>query len=188
MNRKPSGKPGEASTEAVSADPIPRRARPMRPAVLSIHKILVPIDYSEVSLKALDYALAFARQFKSEVLALHVVDDVPVVAGEPVVRPTDTGLPQVKDQAERRLIELAASKKRENLRIKTLLRSGSAPNEIIEAAREQEVDLIIVATHGLRGMKRFFLGSTTERVVRHAPCPVLVVREKGPEILTQNPE
>ena len=61
---------------------------------------------------------------------------------------------------------------------KLLVRFGRSYHEIAEAARTLKVDLIIISTHGYTGLKHAFLGSTTERVVRHAPCPVLVVRER----------
>jgi nucleotide-binding universal stress UspA family protein len=61
---------------------------------------------------------------------------------------------------------------------KTLVRQGRSFHEITQAARTLKVDLIIIATHGYTGLKHALLGSTTERVVRHAPCPVLVLREK----------
>ena len=66
---------------------------------------------------------------------------------------------------------------------KTLVRQGRSFHEIADAARTLQVDLIIISTHGYTGLKHALLGSTTERVVRHAPCPVLVVRPRAHEFL-----
>jgi len=68
-------------------------------------------------------------------------------------------------------------------RIDSLVRCGLASIEIVDAAKEQNVDLIVIATHGYTGWKHFAIGSTAERVVRAAPCPVLVVREKEHEFV-----
>jgi nucleotide-binding universal stress UspA family protein len=67
--------------------------------------------------------------------------------------------------------------------VQTAIRTGLAAHEIVEAARELDSDLIVIATHGYTGWKHFCIGSTTERVVRTAPCPVFVVREKQHELI-----
>jgi len=67
--------------------------------------------------------------------------------------------------------------------VKTLVRVGEATTGIIETAKELGIDLIILSTHGRKGMARLFLGSTAEQVVRRAPCPVLIVRENEREFL-----
>src|SRR6185295_13967182 len=64
------------------------------------------------------------------------------------------------------------------------LREGSSYHEIVTAAKELDVDMIIISTHGTRGLTHFFMGSTAERVVQHAPCPVLVVREREHEFIS----
>jgi universal stress protein A len=179
MNVKPGDSAGEVVLKVGPGD----AALLSKAGLVSIQKIVVPTDFSEVSLKAMDYAIAFARQFAAEVLIVHVLDDVPVAGEDAIVSLGETGLPKVRERAERRLAEMANAKRAENLKVETALRSGSAPQEIIETAKEHQADLIILATHGRRGIKRFFLGSTTERVVRHACCPVLVVREKGQEFV-----
>ena len=86
-------------------------------------------------------------------------------------------------EAEGKLCQLAASRRPEKAsRPDWQVRTGVPSHEIVEAAREADVDLIVIATHGYTGWKHFCIGSTAERVVRAAPCPVLVVREKEHEL------
>ncbi len=181
MKVKPATKPGEVVMEVGPTD----STLLSKAGLLCIQKILVPTDFSDISLKAMDYALAFAQQFNAQVIALHVVD-IPIGMGEAAVALSETDFEQVQQQEAQRLASLAATKKRGDVQVETVSRTGSAPEQIIEAAKEKRVDLIILATHGRRGLTHFLLGSTTERVVRHAPCPVLVVREKEQEFLAQS--
>lgn len=155
-------------------------------AVLALHvqKILVPIDFSAPCNKAFKYALGFARQFGSQIVMIHVIEPAAVADSEPLaVRRT----PQTKNEAalaEEKMQALAdASPRDASLRITSGVRRGVATHEIVEAAQELDADLIIMATHGVRGWKHFGLGSTADRVARAAPCPVLVVREKEREFI-----
>jgi nucleotide-binding universal stress UspA family protein len=142
------------------------------------NRILVPIDFSRPSLKAIPYALVISRKFGPEVHLLHVVDTTQYPP------PTLLTLPMVP-QAElnRRLLKrlkALALKYRPNDKVSALeLRIGRAYEEICAAARELNADLIVITTHGYTGYKHMFLGSTAERVVQHSPCPVLVVRPGG---------
>ena len=158
------------------------KARPAKiesaPSRLQIESILVPIDFSPSSKKALAYAVPFAEQFGARITVLHVVE--PVAAPDfansfPLVVEND----KVMALCKGRLLQLIREKEIEpNLVEKTLVRCGRSFHEIAEAARTLKVDLIIISTHGYTGVKHALMGSTTERVVRHAPCPVLVVRER----------
>ena len=150
--------------------------RPL-PAVLQLKKILVPTDFSEASNSAYRYAVRFGQQFGAELHVVHV--------SEPVLSPQLAGLPPMptfsEDErafAEKKLHIWADSMETMGVTTKTTLRNGLATHEIVEAAKELDADLIIIATHGYTGWKHFCIGSTAERVVRAAPCPVLVVREK----------
>ena len=142
--------------------------------------LLVPVDFSSFSDKALDYAVAFAEQFGAAIVLLHVV--------EPMVYPENyMTIPTVTDDINSSLIEAADRKlleKRQRIQgrqvaVRVLTRLGRPYMEIADAARELGVDLIILATHGHTGLKHVLLGSTAERVVRHAHCPVYVVRSFG---------
>jgi nucleotide-binding universal stress UspA family protein len=139
-------------------------------------RILVPIDFSRPSLKAIPYALAISRQFGADVQLLHVTDVTqqppPSLLTLPVVPQTEWN-----NRFMRRLQTLAL-KYRTDGNVSTLEpRSGITYEEICAAARELNCDLIVLATHGYTGYKRMFLGSIAERVVQHSPCPVLVVRQ-----------
>ena len=145
--------------------------------VFRLQTILVPLDFSKFSDKALDYALAFGGQFHATLVLLHVV--------EPVVYPENyVTVPAVNDDihtsllkaAETRLAQTSQRLQAEKVKVKTVTRLGRPFTEITDAAAEYRADLIVLATHGYTGLKHVLLGSTAERVVRHAPCPVLTVR------------
>ena len=144
--------------------------------VFSLKKILVPVDFSDCSKKALQYAIPFARQFGAELTLLSVVEPYPAV---PEMAPTD--FQTVGDT--RRELERMRETVPEAIRAKTLLRTGAPSTEIVDAAADLGTDLIIIATHGRKGLSRMMLGSTTEKVVRHARCPVLIVRETEREFI-----
>jgi len=149
-----------------------------------LNKILVPVDFSDFSSKALDYALAFADQFDARVILLHVVE--PAVYPESsmlVATALDDLNSDLRQVAEQKLSELRRDKIGERVPSELLVRMGRAFSEITAAAEDLDVDLIILATHGYTGLKHVLLGSTTERVVRHAPCPVLTVRDPEHEFL-----
>jgi len=144
---------------------------------IDLQRILVPIDFSDHSKKALQYAIPFAEQFKASIDLIYVV--------EPAIYPADfsfgqVGFPAVEDELRQRgAEELEALIKREigaRVNARSSVRTGKAAYEIEQYAREESVDLIIIATHGHSGMEHVLFGSTAEKVVRHAPCPVLVVR------------
>jgi universal stress protein A len=163
-----------ASAAAASAEPGTESAF-VEPR-LQLKHILVPVDFSEPSEKALKYAARFAEQFGSKVTVLHVI--------QPMVYPADFGYPptvvDTLDDAVRGQIEerLAALARMAGPDARRLVRVGQPYFEIAAAADELKVDLIIINTHGRTGLKHVFLGSTAERVVRHAPCPVLTIRER----------
>ena len=154
----------------------------VRQTTWELRNILVPIDFSEPSKKALRYATYFAKQNGSKITLLHVIEPMPIYpdAAGPVIMAPDPSPDEAK-KAFRRLCE--EEHVEASLIQKTLLWMGTPHHEITEAARELEADLIIIATNGYAGLAHVLLGSTTERVVRHAPCPVLVVREKEREFL-----
>jgi universal stress protein A len=153
------------------------RGNPRLKSQIALHKILVPIDFSDHSKKALQYAIPFAEQFKASIDLLYVV--------EPAVYPADfsfgqVGFPAVEDELRQRgAEELQSLIDREigiRVHARSAVRTGKAFHEIGQYAREESMDLIIIATHGHSGMEHVLFGSTAEKVVRHAPCPVLVVR------------
>ena len=182
------------STSARRSSPVqvksPRRSKPAKtapvielvPALLKIKTILVPLDFSNTSAKALAYAIRMADQFGSKVILLNVIEPIatPDFAYHPLMLESEESR-----AAARRAIESAARKARlpDSMLDRIVIRNGAPFVEITEAARTLKADLIIITTHGYTGLKHVFMGSTAERVVRHAPCPVLVVREKEHEFV-----
>lgn len=145
---------------------------------LNINKVLVPIDFSDYSKSALKYAINFAKQFKAEVLLIYVV--------EPIIYPPDFSMGQIAipsvntewdDRAREELNKLAKNEIPADIKSKTIIKTGKPFVEIIDTASEEDVDLIIIATHGHSGVEHILFGSTAEKVVRKAPCPVLTLRE-----------
>ena len=154
-----------------------KTATPKRPSPLQIKSILVPIDFSPPSKKALDYAAEVARQLKAKLTLLNVVEPVALpdfAASFPLAMENDELMATAKEQIER---VIKAAHVPRGIVEKVLVRFGRSFHEIAEAARTLKVDLIIISTHGYTGLKHALLGSTTERVVRHTRCPVLVVRQ-----------
>ncbi len=144
----------------------------------NIKKILVPIDFSDYSKSALRYAVSFAKLFNSEMVLIYVV--------EPIIYPPDFSMGQIAipsmntewdKTANEQLEKLSKSEIPGNIRVKTLVKTGKPFVEIIETAADENTDLIIIATHGHSGVEHILFGSTAEKVVRKAPCPVLTLRE-----------
>ena len=155
-----------------------RSAAPSLTAPLRVKSILVPLDFSPPSKKALEYAVAAARQFNAKLTLLHVAEPIatPDFAGAfPLAMEDDKVMAVAKHELES---VLKAARVPRGMVEKILVRFGRSFHEITEAARTRKADLIIISTHGYTGLKHALLGSTTERVVRHAPCPVLVVRQR----------
>jgi nucleotide-binding universal stress UspA family protein len=156
------------------ADPREQVATP-RP-VFQLKKILVPVDFSDCSKKALQYALPFARQFEAELALVHVVQAYVAV---PEMVPVEVVSTRDAESDLERLRQLTC----EGVQSRAIVRVGLPHREITKAAQEFGSDLIILSTHGHTGLAHVLLGSTAERVVRHAPCPVLVVREREHEFV-----
>jgi len=154
------------------------------PQILHLRKILVPIDFSETSQKAFHYALRFAEQFGCEIVLLHVFEPATIAVGAPLAIEV---FPEPQDDysaVEKSLAAIVAHAKSIGAeRVTSAVFTGHAPNEITKAAKDLDVDLIIIATHGYTSWRHLCIGSTAERVVRTAPCPVLVVREKEHEFV-----
>lgn len=153
------------------------RAGRARPLPLRIQSILVPLDFSSPSEKALEYALAVARQFDAKLTLLNVIEPMATpdfTASFPLVMENDSLMAAAKIKFEH---AMTACEVPRSMVEEILVVFGRSFHEITEAASKHKSDLIIMSTHGYTGLKHAFLGSTTERVVRHAPCPVLVVRQ-----------
>jgi nucleotide-binding universal stress UspA family protein len=136
--------------------------------MLTIRTILHPTDLSECSQGAFQAACSLTRQYDARLIVLHVVP-LPVVMYGP---PPANFVQHLRD-------ELCRTRPGDpNTHVQHLLAEGDPANAILSAARESHCDLIVMATHGRRGLSRLVLGSVAEAVLRRAPCPVLLV--KGP--------
>jgi universal stress protein A len=140
---------------------------------LSLRRILVPIDFSKNARRPLRYAIPLAAQFGASITLLHVI--------KPVVYPTEMAIVVTNEKiavnaSRRHLAELGQKLIPEKLCGNMIVRGGQPYFEIAEVAREMKADPIVLTTHGYIGIRRVLLGGTAERIVRHAPCPVLTVR------------
>jgi universal stress protein A len=147
---------------------------------LRLKSILVPIDFSRCSRKALDCALPLARQFGAEITLLHAIEPPPYSMDLSYI-PRSEGFPTGPMKSE--LKDLADKTIEPELLKDVIVEVGTAFEIIVSTARDLEVDLIVLTTHGKTGLKHVFMGSTAERVVRHAPCSVLVVRKREYEFV-----
>jgi universal stress protein A len=142
--------------------------------------ILVGTDFSEISDEALRAAALYAKSFHARVLVAHVFDPTPNIP--PVVwsRP-DLLERSIRVEIEEAIRETLSGKTAEFLKgvpevELSVIQHPSPGRALVELAEDEHVDLMILGSHGRSGLSRAFLGSVAERVVRHAPCPVLVVR------------
>ena len=152
--------------------------------MITLEKIVCPIDFSEYSKHALTYAVALATQYQSKLYLIHVV--------EPIRVPIDLGVGvpglleyegTIVEKAREHLEGLLDLTARATLEVEAHVLRGAAFAEIVRFARDKNVDLIVIATHGLSGIAQLLLGSTAEKVVRKAPCPVLTVKHPEHEFV-----
>jgi nucleotide-binding universal stress UspA family protein len=150
---------------------------------MNIRSILLPTDFSECAECALPYATDLARLMGARLVCLHVVEPtLPPVGYAPVAEP----LPvvdvseQLQQSAARELPRLAEREECAGLQVEEVIGHGEAAAEIVRVARAHDVDLIVISSHGRTGLGRMLFGSTAESVVRHAHCPVLVVKPEEP--------
>ena len=144
---------------------------------LSFGKIMVPIDFSECAMKGLAYAKALARQFGSKLVLLHSVAPQYYVTNDEYARYDFSLLMQQCENAAReQMAELVEKTNWDGVvELETSLQTGHPGDQICSRAADHRVDLIVTSTHGRTGLKHIFIGSTAEYVVRHSPCPVLVI-------------
>ncbi|HVF56077.1 MAG TPA: universal stress protein [Pyrinomonadaceae bacterium] len=147
---------------------------------MNVRSILLPTDFSECAGHALPAAASLARLTGARIICLHVVEPVvPAVGWTPVAEPllpsAEVG-EQLEDSATRELPKIAGSAEFAGLDVEDVIAHGEAASEIVRVAKERGVELIVISSHGRTGLGRILFGSTAESVVRHAHCPVLVVK------------
>lgn len=146
---------------------------------MMLRSILVPTDFSPHAATALEAAVDLARRFEAKLTLLHVYAAPGLVMPEAFVAASPAASRDLLDAIDRSLADLRARTQGPGLTVTSQAIQGRPAHEICEAARQGGHDLIVIGTHGRTGITRFFLGSVAERVVRAAPCPVLVARSKS---------
>lgn len=150
--------------------------------MISLKRILLPTDFSENSAVAVNYACALTEQFDSELHLLHVIEtwvaSVPESAMDLATFPMNF-LEKREEAALAELGDVLDAEWRKDRHTVRATRQGSPFVQIVRYARDNQVDLIVMGTHGHTGVPHMLIGSVAERVVRKAPCPVLTVRPSG---------
>ena len=168
---------GSVAEKIVRLSPIP---------VLSVHRsvqdfrienIIAPIDFSIYSKNAADYAISIAENFKAQVNFIHVIEKEIhpsfYAFGVESIFQIDTGL---QDRVIQNMQGFLEEQLNSDIKPRFMVKEGRAHREIVEYAKEEKADLIVISTHGLTGLEYLLLGSTTEKVVRWASCPVLTLK------------
>ncbi len=148
--------------------------------MIELKRILVPTDFSEHSEQAAHYAAELAKRFGAEIHCIHVVDipaDMLGTSAYYMTGPSEQFLDQIREESKKNL-ETFAQKNFEGAAVQTTFLEGSPFVQISRYAQEQKIDLVVIATHGRTGLKHVLFGSVAEKVVRKAPCPVLVVKRE----------
>lgn len=146
-------------------------------------KILCPVDFSESSDRALDYALALGKRHGGHVAVMHVL---PTVLAGPDVYPYLTepvlATSEARERAYRRLGEFVHRALADGIGADVILEDGDVVEEVLRKTKRLEADLVVMGTHGRRGFQRLLLGSVTERVLRRSDAPVLSISPSAPKI------
>ncbi len=145
--------------------------------MLPITDILVPTDFSEHAQQALEYAKELARRLGARLHIIHVV--------EPIIYPAEWGYSQMgltelehelTRMAQQEIDKLVDAIRAEGIPVRGEVLHGRASEQIVRYAQEHNIGLISIGTHGRSGLEHFLFGSTTERVLRKSPCPILAIR------------
>jgi nucleotide-binding universal stress UspA family protein len=159
---------------------VPPRARDIAPdAPVEFHRIVCPIDFSEGSIAALEYAINLAEEADGQLTLLHVAELPAALTQEPFV--VEDELARIHEtaiaNARRRLTDLIPENARAYCAIDTAVVEGRAYREILRRAGESDADLIVMGVHGRGALDLLLFGSTTHHVIRASTCPVLIVRQ-----------
>jgi nucleotide-binding universal stress UspA family protein len=150
--------------------------------MIQLNSVLVAFDFGEMSQQALVYGQSLTRSFGGRLHVLHVADVIATIASQ---YPDHPGDPEMR--AEALALKHLRSLVPDGSATLAVRISASPANAIVEYARSIHADTIVVGTHGRDGVSRMLMGSVAELVVRHAPCPVLVVRRNEHEFVLPDP-
>jgi nucleotide-binding universal stress UspA family protein len=152
----------------------PGQAERPEVAVIQIKRILVPTDFSESAQHALTYGVSFAREYKAELILVHVVESLTVgYASDLFPVPMAEVFDEISGYAKTEIAKLAAAIRPKEIAVREMVLQGKPSAEITRIAKEESVDIIVLGTHGKGMLDQALFGSTAERVIRKAPCPVL---------------
>ena len=151
--------------------------------MIDLKRILVPTDFSEFSQAALRYGCEFAAKFGAELHLLHVIDNPMPPGSEDWGKTLDEYQRDLEKYANNEMQALDLSPLTDRSRVTDVIRYGSALVGIVQYARDHDIDMIVLGTHGRTGLAHVFIGSVAEKVVRKAPCPVLTVRHPEHEFV-----
>ena len=152
--------------------------------MIKLQKVLVPTDFSDSARHAFSYGVSFAKEYQAELVLLHVVENLTVgYASDLFPVPMAEVFQEISGYARTELSKLAEEARQKGVVVSELVVQGKPSAEIIRHAAENGVDMIVLGTHGKGMLDQALFGSTTERVVRRAPCPVLTVRMAGHEFV-----
>ena len=144
---------------------------------MEIKKILFAADFSEGSSSSLPYAVDFAKRYGAKLYLVHVIYDIANTSGSYVPHITlDELYKEMEKNAKAELEKCYIEEMKACKDVEHVILTGTPYEEISSFAEENKIDLIVIGTHGRKGLDRMLFGSTAEQVVRHAPCPVLTVR------------
>ncbi len=155
--------------------------------MLEIKKILCPLDFSEFSTKAYDYARSLARHYEATLLLQHVVQ--PLATTYPYYAFPDMmneAFGNLDSKIEEKLDEFLAQRGAEETHVERYVHNGMVTDCILDFANQKDVDMIVMGTHGRHGFDRLAMGSVAEKVLRKASCPVLVVRKPSRDFVRPN--
>ena len=152
---------------------------------MSYRRFLLPIDFSKHSMRTIEHATQLAALTGAGIIVCHVfqIPDYPAAFYQGLYTEHElvkSHVEMAQGEANTQLAAVTEQIMAAGLQAESILRVGNPFEEIVNAARELGVDLIVIGSHGYRGLERLLLGSTAERVVQYAKCPVLVVKDAAP--------
>lgn len=146
--------------------------------MIKLDKILMPTDFSPPSENAMRYAVLFAKEYDAEVIVLHVISKslhLSRTKSELSEEEIENIYVEMSEAVQKALVQFI-DKFSDGFRVRTLIKRGIPTVEIVAAAKTEDVDLIVMGTHGQTGIRHSLIGSVAERVVRNAHCPVFTVK------------
>jgi len=156
---------------------------------MTIDRILCPVDFSDYSARAYDYAYSLALQYHAKLIVLHSVEPLISIYRDYISQPLIDNIFARQTEEARKIVRQLSEKHGGDVAVDVIVQWGYPSDTILAFAEDRKADLIVMGTHGRRGLDRVTMGSTTERVLRQASCAVLAVREPVREFVNpENPE